>query len=106
MVITSFPAKIQNLEPYSERFQAFRLAASGCDVLFATYPAGTKLEPHSHETDNWGVILKGEMSITIDQKTVRFGPGDWYHVPAYKVHSAYCESLTEEIEFWFASRSS
>jgi quercetin dioxygenase-like cupin family protein len=102
MVTTSFPEKIQSLEPFSEQFKAFRLAASGCDVLFATYPAGTKLDPHTHETDNWGVILKGAMWITIEGQTFRFGPGDWYHVPAHKEHSAYCDFLTEEIEFWFA----
>ena len=103
MTTSSFPERIQRLEPYSERFAAFKLAASGCDVLFATYPAGTKIEEHTHPTDNWGVITRGAMFITMNGQTLRFGPGDWYHVSAGTEHSAHCDSLTEEIEFWFAA---
>lgn len=99
--LKGFPEKIRSLEPFSERFDAFKLAASGCDVLFATYPAGTQIEPHTHVTDNWGVILTGELIITMDDQTLRFGPGDWYHVPALKEHAARFDVITEEIEFWF-----
>ncbi len=98
---TQFPKKIRSLEPFSDRFDAFRLPAENCDVLFATYPAGTAIEPHTHETDNWGVITNGEMFITMDGTETAYRSGDWYHVPAGAVHSARCEAETEEIEFWF-----
>ena len=97
-----FPDKIRTLERFSQRFQAFRLRAEGCDVLFGTYPAGTRIEPHSHDTDNWGVITKGEMIIAANGVETRYRPGDWYHVPARAEHSARCDTDTEEIEFWFA----
>ena len=96
-----FPDRIKALEPFSKRFDAFRLPAENCDVLFATYPAGTAIEPHSHETDNWGVITKGEMFIAIDGRETAYAPGDWYHVPAGRQHAARCSLDTEEIEFWF-----
>lgn len=99
---TGFPEKIQTLQPFSDRFDAFRLPAEGCDVLFATYPAGTAIEPHAHATDNWGVITKGEMLITVDGRETRYRVGDWYHVAAGVEHSARCAVETEEIEFWFA----
>ena len=98
---TGFPDKIRALEPYSDRFDAFRLAAENCDVLFATYPAGTSIEPHRHDTDNWGVITKGEMFITVDGKETGYRTGDWYHVAAGVEHAARCAEDTEEIEFWF-----
>ena len=98
---SAFPERIRALEPFSDRFEAFRLAAENCDVLFATYPAGTSIEPHRHETDNWGVITKGEMIITMLGGEHRFGPGEWYHVPAGCEHTARCSLDTEEIEFWF-----
>lgn len=98
---TCFPEKIRDLERFSNRFDAFRLAAKDCDVLFATYPPETEIEPHTHETDNWGVIIRGEMQIMMDDAIHSFKPGDWYHVPAGKVHAARCQVLTEEIEFWF-----
>lgn len=96
-----FPDRIRKLEPFSDRFDAFRLAAEDCDVLFASYPAGTSIEPHTHETDNWGVITKGAMIITFDGDETPYGPGEWYHVPAGAEHAARCDVDTEEIEFWF-----
>jgi quercetin dioxygenase-like cupin family protein len=99
-----FPDRIRALEPFSQRFDAFRLRAESCDVLFATYPAGTVIEPHNHDTDNWGVITKGEMIIRVDGRETHYRPGEWYHVPAGTVHAARCSLDTEEIEFWFAPR--
>ncbi|MEO1134490.1 MAG: cupin domain-containing protein [Cyanobacteria bacterium J06639_1] len=106
MTDSSFPDKIRSLEPFSDRFDAFRLAAQGCDVLFATYPAGTQIEPHAHDTENWGVITRGKMEIDINGTIHTFEPGEWYHVPAGTIHAACCRELTEEIEFWFARSSS
>lgn len=97
----AFPERIRALEAFSDRFDAFRLPAENCDVLFATYPAGTAIEPHTHETDNWGVITKGKMIIAMEGAETEYGPGEWYHVPAGRMHAARCDSETEEIEFWF-----
>ena len=97
----SFPPAIRQLEPYGGQFEASRLRADGCDVLFGRYPAGTVIEPHEHPTDNYGVITKGEMLILIDEVERSYGPGDWYHVPAHAIHSARCLVDTQEIEFWF-----
>ncbi len=99
--MSGFPEKIQALEPFSERFDAFRLRAEGADVLFATYPAGTKIEPHDHDTENHGVITKGELILIRDGAEERYGPGKWYHVAAGEEHAARFEVETEEIEFWF-----
>jgi quercetin dioxygenase-like cupin family protein len=99
-----FPERIKMLEPFSDRFDAFRLSADNCDVLFATYPAGSDIEPHSHDSDNWGVITKGEMIITMNGSEMTYGTGDWYHVPAGCRHAAKCFVETEEIEFWFDSQ--
>jgi quercetin dioxygenase-like cupin family protein len=101
MKFAEFPDKIRTLARFSDRFEAFRLPAEGCDVLFATYPPGTRIEPHRHDTDNWGVITKGEMIIAVDGTETRYRPGEWYHIPAQAEHAARCTALTEEIEFWF-----
>lgn len=98
---SDFPPRIRSLAPYSGRFDAYRLPAEGCEVLFARYPAGTRIAPHTHDTDNWGVITRGEMFITLDDREARYAPGEWYHVPAGAAHAARCEADTEEIEFWF-----
>lgn len=102
---TNFPKRIQELSPHKCRFEAFKMVAEqdGCEIFFACYPAGTAIEPHTHATENWGIITKGEMIMTIEGKEHRFTPGDWYHIPANAEHSARCDVDTEEIEFWFSN---
>jgi quercetin dioxygenase-like cupin family protein len=97
----TFPRRMRQLEPFAGRFEAFRLQPGECEVLFATYPAGTTIDPHTHATDNHGVITRGEMIIAINGSEQRFRPGDWYHVPSGTLHAARCDLDTEEVEFWF-----
>jgi quercetin dioxygenase-like cupin family protein len=96
-----FPSLVRKLPRFDGPFEAFRLAAERCDVLFASYPAGTIIAPHSHKTENIGVITAGRLFLTIDGMEKAYGPGDWYHVPANTVHSARFEAPTSEIELWF-----
>ena len=78
-----FPKLLRDLPPFDGPFDAFKLEAKNCDVLFASYPAGTAIPPHSHDTDNVGV----------------------YQVRAKKTHAAHFEVETSEIEFWFHAPS-
>jgi len=80
-VAGSYPDKIKTLPVYDGRFDAYILEARDSDVLFASYPSGTVIPEHSHETDNYGVITRGELILTIGGEVTRFGIGDWYHVP-------------------------
>ncbi len=100
----TFPIPITELPPFEGPFDAHRLAAEGCDVLFASYPAGTAIADHAHDTHNVGVITVGELFLTVDGQERRYGPGDWYEVPAGTTHSARFEEPTSEIELWFAAR--
>ncbi|GAA0358423.1 hypothetical protein GCM10009092_23290 [Bowmanella denitrificans] len=100
-----YPDKIRQLELYDGRFDAYRLRAQGAEVLFASYQAGTQIPPHQHETDNYGVIIRGELILTMQGETRRFAVGDWYHVPANTEHAASFAVETDEIEFWFNDRS-
>lgn len=97
-----YPQRIKNLPVYDGRFDAHKLAADGADVLFASYPAGTIIPEHSHDTDNHGVITRGELLLTINGEEISVKAGQWYHVEANQIHSARFEKETDEIEFWFA----
>lgn len=101
-----FPKRIQALPAFDGPFDAFKLAAQGCDVLFASYPAGTEISPHTHETDNVGVIIQGELILIMDGQEISYKPGEWYQVPAGTIHAARFAKETSEIEFWFEPKSS
>ena len=96
-----FPDRIRSLPPFPGPFSAYELEADGCQVLFASYPAGTEIEPHTHPTENCGVITAGELILIVDGAETRYGPGDWYHLAPAQVHAARFEVETAEIEFWF-----
>ena len=96
-----FPDLIRQLPEFAGPFDAYRLAAGDCDVLFASYPAGTEIEPHTHPTRNCGVITRGELCLTSAGRETRYGVGDRYTVDAGQEHSARFEVDTSEIEIWF-----
>lgn len=96
-----YPQRIKALPLYDGRFDAHKLQAEGCDVLFASYPAATTIPLHSHDTDNHGVITRGELILTMNGKTTRVPAGEWYHVPAHVEHAAQFDVETDEVEFWF-----
>lgn len=99
-----FPKQLQSLAKFDGLFDAFKLEAKDCDVLFASYPAGTVISKHSHETDNVGVITQGELILIMDGRETRYKTGEWYHVPAQATHAARFDEITSEIEFWFYSK--
>lgn len=99
--MSHFPRLFHDLPRFDGPFEAFKLSAKNCDVLFASYPAGTVISPHQHETENLGVITQGELILTLDGRETRYGPGMWYHIPAGTCHAARFEKETSEIEFWF-----
>ena len=98
-----FPDLITALPPFAGPFDAYQLNANNCEVLFASYPAGTEIKSHAHPTENCGVITQGELFLTVDGTERRYGPGDWYHLAPEQEHSARFEVKTSEIEFWFGA---
>jgi quercetin dioxygenase-like cupin family protein len=96
-----FPELIRSLPSFEGPFDAHRLEAAGCDVLFASYPAGTEIAGHSHPTENVGVVTQGELILIRDGTEHRYRPGDWYHLAAGERHAARFEVATCEVEFWF-----
>ena len=96
-----FPELIRGLSEFDGPFDAYRLAAEGCEVLFASYPAGTSIETHTHPSRNVGVITAGELLLTKNGKEHRYGVGEWYSLEPNEEHSARFPEETSEIEFWF-----
>jgi len=96
-----YPDRIKSLPIFDGRFDAHKLKAEECDVLFASYPAGTTIPPHKHDTDNHGVITRGELKLKMNGEVSIICAGEWYHVPADTEHAAEFDIETDEIEFWF-----
>lgn len=102
--MSHFPELLRRLPKCKGPFDAFKLEAKDCDVVFASHPAGTAFPPHNHETENVGVVTKGGIYLTLNGKETRYGPGQWYHIPARAMHATRFEEETAEIVFWFYAR--
>jgi quercetin dioxygenase-like cupin family protein len=55
-------------------------------VFFDIQPVG-KIPPHAH-CAQWGIMVEGEMSLTIGDTVKTYRKGDWYFIPEGVVHSA------------------
>lgn len=96
-----FPEQVRSLPIFDGPFEAFKLEAKACDVLFASYSARTMIEPHTHDTANIGVIIQGALILVMNGQKTRHQVGDWYYAPPQTSHAAYFEEATSAIEFWF-----
>jgi quercetin dioxygenase-like cupin family protein len=56
-------------------------------IFFEMQPDAVVPE-HSHSYQQWGMVIKGGMKLTIDGKTRAIRKGDEYLIPAHAKHSA------------------
>ncbi len=69
-------------------------------VFFDIQPA-SKVPPHSH-CAQWGIMLSGEMSLTIGEDTKTYRKGDQYFIPEGIIHSAKFLSRVNVIDIFDA----
>ena len=83
-LITNFPeADIQ-----FEGIKAWILQGENHQLVFFQMEANAKVPEHSHDYPQWGMMIEGEMELTIDGKTRKCKKGDEYLIPARAKHKA------------------
>ncbi len=87
---TAYPELIRNLPEIEVPITGVRgwLLQGGKQqvVFFDIEPSGS-VPPHSH-CAQWGIMVAGEMSLTIGEGTKIYKKGDSYYIPEGVVHSA------------------
>ncbi|MCD4782656.1 MAG: cupin domain-containing protein [Candidatus Eremiobacteraeota bacterium] len=82
-IITNLPeADIPIKGVHSHLFQG-----ENQQFIFMSFEKDVEVPEHSHEAQ-WGVILYGEIELTIDDKKCTFTKGDTYFIPKGVKHSA------------------
>ena len=85
-----YPEMITNLPLADIPFDGVRGWLSQAEnhqiVFFDIQPIG-EVPPHSHGAQ-WGIMVEGEMELTIGGETKRYKPGENYYIPAGVTHSA------------------
>jgi quercetin dioxygenase-like cupin family protein len=89
--ITGYPEVITRLpeaELHVEGAKAWILQAERSQLVFFQFQPGKCLPSHSHAYDQWGLVIDGEMELTVAGKPRIFKKGDEYLIPVRSVHSA------------------
>lgn len=87
---TPFPEIIRKLPAIDVPLQGVRgwlLQSDDQQMVFFDIAAGSQVPPHSH-CAQWGLVVEGEMSLTIGEDSKIYRKGDWYFIPEGVVHSA------------------
>jgi quercetin dioxygenase-like cupin family protein len=85
-----FPDIITNLPEADIPIEGLRshlFQGKNQQVVFMSFEKDAEIAEHSHEAQ-WGVILDGEIELTIGGKEYKFTRGDTYFIPKGVKHSA------------------
>jgi len=102
---TPYPDMIRNLPEIEipiEGIRGWLLQSGAHQAVFFDIHTEEELPPHSH-CAQWGIVLEGEMDLTIGGKTDRRRKGDWYFIPAGVEHSAKFLSRVQVIDVFDAA---
>ena len=90
MSTAAFPEFISNLPEADIPFPGVRgriSQAPNHQIIFMDIEPIGKVAPHRHG-EQWGIVVEGEMELSIGGVTRRYLAGDSYHIPANVEHAA------------------
>ena len=85
-----FPPPIQNLPEADiplDGLSAYLSQADTHQILFMRFDQDVEIPEHSHAAQ-WGVVLAGQIDLTIEGVTNTFQQGETYFIPAGMEHAA------------------
>ncbi len=75
------------------------LQSENGQLVFFDVIEAVDLPPHSHKAQ-WGMVVHGQLELTIGDETRTYGPGSPYFIPSGVTHSARIPAGTKVIEFF------
>lgn len=82
-IITSLP----HADIPIDGLTSYLLQCINHQVIFMSFENDIEVPEHSHEAQ-WGIVLNGEIELTINSKKQIFKKGDTYFIPNNVLHSA------------------
>ena len=87
---TAYPEMLRDLPEIDVPLEGVRgwlMQAGERQVAFFDIQPVGAVPAHSHGAQ-WGIVVEGEMELTIGDETKRYRKGDWYYIPEGVMHSA------------------
>ena len=101
---TLYPDLVRNLPEVDipiEGVRGWLLQSDKKQMVFFDIQPVAAVPPHSH-CAQWGLMIEGEMSLTIGGDTKRYQKGDSYFIPEGVEHWAVFHSRVNVIDFFDA----
>jgi quercetin dioxygenase-like cupin family protein len=101
--VSDYPEVITRLPEAEIAFEgakAWILQAESHQLVFFQFKRGMELPAHSHSYDQWGIVVDGEMELTVAGEPRVCRKGDEYLVPAGATHSAKFFQPTRVMDFF------
>jgi len=96
-IITNLPEIELPFSPTAVKTSALK-SDKGLLVFFQILK-DVDLPAHSHK-GQWGMVIDGQIELTIGGETRKYGPGDSYNIPAGVVHSGRLPAGAKIIDFF------
>jgi len=101
--IDEFPTVITDLPEADLPFEgvkAWILQGEKHQLIFFEMQPDAIVPEHSHNYAQWGMLIEGEMKLTINGKTLTIKKGDEYLIPSQAKHHATFPTKTRVIDFF------
>ena len=102
MSTAAFPEFILNLPEADIPFPGVRGTISQApnhQIIFMDIDPIGRVASHRHG-EQWGIVVEGEMELTIAGVTQKYRAGDSYHIPANVEHAATFSSRVRVIDIF------
>jgi len=98
----SFPKVITSLPEADIKFEGVRgwiAQGDNHQIVFFEIEPSAEVPEHSHNAQ-WGIVVEGEIELTIEGKTKVYRKGDEYFIPSQAKHSARFPIRCRVIDFF------
>ncbi|MCJ7545600.1 MAG: cupin domain-containing protein [Deltaproteobacteria bacterium] len=80
--------KVDSKSQYTPGIEGYVFdGADGSQMAFWTYKQTAKSKEHSHEYEEYIVVIQGQYTIIIENDRIPLNPGDEYMIPKGVVHN-------------------
>jgi mannose-6-phosphate isomerase-like protein (cupin superfamily) len=79
--------------------------AKGPSRFFLKYPVGLVTPPHHHDSDHYATLISGTITLTVDGKEHKVGPGSYFALTKKAKHVAKVEGNEEAVFFIQADKA-
>jgi len=91
--------KLPKVKHSMEGVEGWLAQGDNFQIAFFEIQPTAKVPPHSHGAQ-FGVVMHGEMVLTIGDDTQIYGKGDTYTIPEGVTHHAVCKSVVLAMDFF------